>query len=167
MNVHIPWGFLPQKNMYMCFLLSPLQSIPERKFPTLGKHPRKNLHTQRNFFFQLPYHHSEIQLISRQLVYFLIFCRPKRLKVKMKGKCYDCVRWQEVDLIWCFANCLHPLLSACPLHSTVPDKKRQLVFSLDFIDDHKEHDLANHVIFCIGINSFSRITLPFPCLSRK
>lgn len=167
MNVHIPWGFLPQKNMYMCFLLSPLQSISERKFPTLGKHPRKSLHTQRNFFFQLPYHHSEIQLISRQLVYFLIFCRPKRLKVKMKGKCYDCVRWQEVDLIWCFANCLHPLLSACPLHSTVPDKKRQLVFSLDFIDDHKEHDLANHVIFCIGINSLSRITLPFPCLSRK
>lgn len=94
-------------------------------------------------------------------MYFLIFCRPKKLKVKMKGKCCDWVRWQEVDLIWCFANCLHPLLSACPLHPTVPDKKRQLVFK------NKEHNLANHVIFCVGTNFLSWIILPFPCLSRK
>lgn len=32
------------------FLLGPLQYMPERKFPTLGKHPRKNLHTQRISF---------------------------------------------------------------------------------------------------------------------
>lgn len=63
----------------------------------------------------------------------------------MKGKC-DCIRWQEVDLIYCFVNHLHPLLSAHPLHSTVPDK-RQFVFLVDFINDHKEQDLANHVIF--------------------
>lgn len=156
----------PRRTCICVFPLDSLQYIPERKFPTLGKHPRKNLHTQ-NLFFQLLYHHSEMQLISRQLVYFLIFCRPKRLKVKMKGKCCDCVTWQEVDVIWCFANRFHPLLSACPLHSTVRDKKRQLVFCLDFINDHKEHDLANHVIFCIGINSLSQIILPFPCLSRK
>lgn len=162
----ILWGFLSQKNVYTYFSSWPSAIYAWKEVSNTGKSSQeKSAYT--NFFFQFLYQHSEIQLISRQLVYVLIFCRPERLKVKMKGKCCDCVRWQEVDLIWCFANHFHPLLSACPLHSTVPDKKRQLVFFLDFINDHKEQDLANHVIFCIGINSLSQIILPFPCLSRK
>lgn len=103
----------------------------------------------------------------RESVCFSIFCRPKMLKVKMKGKCGQCVRWHEVDLIYCFENYLHPLLSALPLCSTAPVKKQQLVFLLDFINDRKKTDLANHVIFCMRINSHILVILSIPCFSRK
>lgn len=55
----------PRRTCICVFLLGPLQYMPEKKFPTLGKRPRRNLHTQKSLFFPLLYHHSEIQLISR------------------------------------------------------------------------------------------------------
>lgn len=167
MKVRILWGFLPQKNMYMCISSWPSAIYTWKEVSNTGKASQEKSAYTKKFLFptSIPPFRNTAHIQAIGVLSYLF--RPKRLKVKMKGKCYDCVRWQVVDLIWCFANRLHPLLSACPLRSTVPDKKRQLVFFLDFINDHKEHDLANHVIFCIGINSLSQIILPFPCLSRK
>ena len=165
----ILWGYLsPREHVYVVFpsALCNVCLAWKEVFKTGKASQEKSVYTKK-FLFPISIPSQNYSSKSRRLVYFLIFCRPKRLKVKMKGKCCDCVRWQEVDLIYCFANHLHPLLSDRPLHSTVPDKKRQLVFLLDFIDDHKEQDLANHVIFCMRINSYSLVILSVPCLSRK
>lgn len=166
MKVHILWGLLPQKNMYMCFSSWPSAVYTWKEVSNTGKaSQKKSAYTKSIFPTSVPPFRNAAHIQAIGVLSYLL--QTKKAKVKMKGNCCDCVTWQEVDVIWCFANRFHPLLSACPLHSTVHDKKRQLVFCLDFINDHKEHDLANHVIFCIGINSLSQIILPFPCLSTK